>query len=165
MENILSPECFLRACKGWNWPCALNIHSWYFQIYTMAPRHKPAANADTAETPASASDHAVEVEEDVLQIIRSNSFVVDWYGQDDKGNPQNLPLWRKWSITMTLALYVLSTTFSSSVFSAAAAVTAEEFHVKVETMIFGGLSLFMIGFALGPIIFGYGLHRWALYTC
>ncbi|KAF7197973.1 Cercosporin MFS transporter CTB4, partial [Pseudocercospora fuligena] len=123
---------------------------------TMAERNtwKPSATSTIAELPGSDSDRSVEVEEDVLQIIRSDSFVVDWYGQDDKGNPQNLPLWRKWSITMILALYVLSTTFSSSVFSAAAAVTAQEFHVKVETMVFGGTSLFMIGFALGPIIFG-----------
>ena len=122
----------------------------------MAARNtwKPSATSTIAELPGSDSDRSVEVEEDVLEIIRSDSFVVDWYGQDDKGNPQNLPLWRKWSITMILALYVLSTTFSSSVFSAAAAVTAQEFHVKVETMVFGGTSLFMIGFALGPIIFG-----------
>ncbi|KXT10056.1 hypothetical protein AC579_9671 [Pseudocercospora musae] len=115
---------------------------------------KPSATSTIAKLPGSDSDRSVEVDEDVLHIIRSDSFVVDWYGQDDKGNPQNLPLWRKWCITMILALYVLSTTFSSSVFSAAAAVTAQEFHVKVETMVFGGTSLFMIGFALGPIIFG-----------
>lgn len=97
---------------------------------------------------------AAGIEEDVLQVIRSETYVVNWYGPNDKGNPQNLPLWRKWSITMVLALYVLSTTFSSSVFSAAAAVTAQEFHVTTGTMVFGGTSLFMIGFAVGPIIFG-----------
>lgn len=101
--------------------------------------------------------HGIPVDEDeVLERIRGDEFVVDWLGPDDKGNAQNLPMPRKWLITFTLALFVLSTTFSSSVFSAAAAVTAFEYGVTVKTMVFGGTSLFMLGFAVGPIFFGYG---------
>jgi DHA1 family multidrug resistance protein-like MFS transporter len=61
--------------------------------------------------------------------------VVNWYGPEDKGNPQNLPLWRKWLITMSVALSVLTTTFASSAFSAAAVVCSKEFGVSVETMV------------------------------
>ena len=92
-------------------------------------------------------------EEKVIEKIRSDAFVVDWYGPDDPGHPQNLPQWRKWAITMSMALHVLSTTFASSVFSAASRVTAIEFGVRVEVTVLA-TSLFMVGFAIGPTIFG-----------
>jgi hypothetical protein len=66
---------------------------------------------------------------------------------------------------MSIALYVLTTTFASSVFSAAAAVTAHEFGVGVETMVAAGTSMFMLGFAVGPIIFGQVLNIVFLNVC
>lgn len=78
---------------------------------------------------------ADELEEQVLGRIKGDSYIVTWYGPDDKGNPQNLPLWRKWLVTMSVALYVRTTTFASSVFSAAMVETAKEFDVSVETMV------------------------------
>lgn len=55
---------------------------------------------------------------------------------------------------MSIALYVLTTTFASSVFSPAAVVTSREFGVAVEVMVGAGTSMFMLGFAVGPIMFG-----------
>lgn len=92
--------------------------------------------------------------DDIVKLLQSDEFLIEWQGPSDKGNPQNLPIWRKWLITMTLALLVLTTTFSSAVFSVAANVISEEYGVPVETAVFGGTSLFMLGFAVGPIIFG-----------
>lgn len=92
--------------------------------------------------------------DDIVTLLQRDEFLIEWQGPGDKGNPQNLPIWRKWLITMTLALLVLTTTFSSAVFSVAANVISEEYGVPVETAVFGGTSLFMLGFALGPIIFG-----------
>jgi hypothetical protein len=88
-----------------------------------------------SESSGSSSVSAEPFEEAVLDCIKGDNFIVDWYGPTDKGNPQNLPLWRKWLVTMSVALYVLTTTFASSAFSAAVAVTAEEFGVEVETMV------------------------------
>lgn len=88
-----------------------------------------------ASTSSSQNGMADELEEQVLGRIKGDSYIVTWYGPDDKGNPQNLPLWRKWLVTMSVALYVLTTTFASSVFSAAVVVTAKEFGVSVETMV------------------------------
>lgn len=92
--------------------------------------------------------------DDIVTLLQRDEFLVEWQGPSDKGNPQNLPIWRKWLITMTLALLVLTTTFSSAVFSVAATVISEEYGVPVESAVFGGTSLFMLGFAVGPIIFG-----------
>ena len=88
-----------------------------------------------ASASSSQDDIGDGLEEQVLNRIKGDSYVVTWYGTDDKGNPQNLPLWRKWLVTMSVALYVLTTTFASSVFSAAVVATAKEFGVSVETMV------------------------------
>ena len=67
--------------------------------------------------------------------------------------PINMPLWKKWTITMLTALMTAIITFCSSVFSSAAHATAIEFHVS-EVVTLLGLSLFVMGFALGPLAWG-----------
>lgn len=92
--------------------------------------------------------------DEIVTRLQRDEFLIEWQGPSDKRNPQNLPIWRKWLITMTLALLVLTTTFSSAVFSVAANVISQEYGVSVESAVFGSTSLFMLGFAIGPIIFG-----------
>lgn len=98
----------------------------------------------------SSHDAGAALEERVLGAIKSNAFVVEWYGSDDSGNPQNLPYRRKWFITISLALYAHTTTFASSVFGAATHVMAQEFHLPADAIVIGCTSLFMVGFALSP---------------
>jgi DHA1 family multidrug resistance protein-like MFS transporter len=74
--------------------------------------------------------------------------LVDWDGDDDPGNPQNLPEWKKWMITVVAGLMTFSVTFASSVFSTATTVTSQIFGVSSEVMILG-TSLFVLGFAFG----------------
>lgn len=50
-------------------------------------------------------------------------------------------------------MMTVSVTFASSVFSTASSVTAEKFGVSQEVMVLG-TSLFVLGFAFGPIVFG-----------
>jgi len=52
-----------------------------------------------------------------------------------------------------LGLMTVSVTFASSVFSTATRVTARKFHVSEEVMVLG-TSLFVLGFAFGPMVFG-----------
>jgi hypothetical protein len=68
-------------------------------------------------------------------------------------SPFDLPTWRKWVITTLLALMTTAVTFASSVWSAAIAKTSEEFNVS-ETVSLLGVSLYVLGFAVGPIIWG-----------
>ena len=67
--------------------------------------------------------------------------------------PINMALWKKWNITLVTALMTAIITFCSSVFSSAAHATAVEFHVS-EVVTLLGLSLFVLGFALGPLAWG-----------
>lgn len=60
---------------------------------------------------------------------------------------------RKWTITVLLALCTLSSTLCSSIFSATIVVTAREFDTS-ETVMLLGVSLFVLGYALGPLLWG-----------
>ncbi|KAL4750468.1 hypothetical protein BDW72DRAFT_175739 [Aspergillus terricola var. indicus] len=77
--------------------------------------------------------------------------LIEWNGPDDPGNPQNMPHWRKWIITMTLSSMTMWLTFASSVFSTATIVTAQQFGVSTEVMILA-TSLVVFGFAAGPLV-------------
>ncbi|KAI1763132.1 MFS general substrate transporter [Hypoxylon sp. FL1150] len=63
----------------------------------------------------------------------------------------NFPTWKKWAITFCMAFVTLVITFASSVFSTATLVTAKEFRVSTEVMTLG-TSLFVLGFAFGPLV-------------
>lgn len=60
---------------------------------------------------------------------------------------------KKWTITVLLALTTFTSTFCSSIFSATITVTAREFHVSEEITLLG-VSLFVLGYALGPLLWG-----------
>ena len=79
--------------------------------------------------------------------------LVDWDGDDDSGNPLNMPSWKKWLITCTTGIMTFTVTFASSVFSTATQATAMQFGVSPEVMVLG-TSLFVLGFAFGPIVWG-----------
>lgn len=77
----------------------------------------------------------------------------------DPEHPQNLPPWRKWACACSLGAMTFAATFASSVFNAAIPITAREFNVSVETMALA-TSLFVFGFATGPIIMGPASEVW-----
>ncbi|MCJ1402433.1 Citrinin biosynthesis cluster MFS transporter mrr1 [Xylographa trunciseda] len=79
--------------------------------------------------------------------------LITWDGPDDPGNPMNWPLRKKILVTFTFSMTTFVITFSSSVFSTATQVTATEFGVSEEVMTLG-TSLFVLGFAIGPLIWG-----------
>lgn len=60
---------------------------------------------------------------------------------------------RKWMISCLMACCTLTSTFCSSIFSSAIVVTAKEFDTT-ETVMLLGVSLFVVGYALGPLLWG-----------
>ena len=66
----------------------------------------------------------------------------------DHDSPHDFSRVRKWVMTVLLALCTLTTTLCSSIFSSTIVVTAQEFHTS-ETVMLLGVSLFVLGFALG----------------
>ncbi|KAL9100802.1 MAG: hypothetical protein Q9163_003868 [Psora crenata] len=82
-----------------------------------------------------------------------NHHLITFDGPQDPGNPTEWSRHYKCMITFILAGMTFVTTFTSSIFSTAIDATAEEFHMSTEVMTLG-TSLFLLGFTLGPIIWG-----------
>lgn len=72
---------------------------------------------------------------------------------DDNEDPMKFPVWKKWTTTVLTTSTTLSVTFGSSVFSSAVGVMSKEFGVSEIVMLLG-VSLYVTGFALGPLLWG-----------
>ncbi|KIN05524.1 hypothetical protein OIDMADRAFT_38051 [Oidiodendron maius Zn] len=81
--------------------------------------------------------------------------LIEWDGPDDPDNPMNWGRTKKWIVTVMLGLMTFCVTFASSVFSNATVPTAKEYGVSTEVTTLG-TSLFVLGFAIGPLIWGPG---------
>ncbi|KAL1961145.1 hypothetical protein VTO42DRAFT_3090 [Malbranchea cinnamomea] len=79
--------------------------------------------------------------------------LVEWSGESDPENPMNWSLARKWYTTMMLSMLTFCITFSSSIFSQATQVAADEFGVST-TVTTLATSFVVLGFGLGPLLWG-----------
>ncbi|KAI0880821.1 polyamine transporter 1 [Annulohypoxylon maeteangense] len=77
-------------------------------------------------------------------------FVVDFLPDDPK-NPMKFSEAKKWGITAMQAIAVLAVTFVSTAYTGGISEVIKEFHISEEVAILG-VSLFVIGFAIGPLI-------------
>lgn len=96
------------------------------------------------------------IDDDVLNYKYEGSgttedpFVVTWI-PDDAGNPMNWNRGLKWTIALIAATECFVTSFSSSAFSGTLRELVTEFHTST-TLLIAGISLFVLGFALGPLL-------------
>ena len=77
-------------------------------------------------------------------------FLVEWIPNDPR-NPMEWSQAYKWFIIMTVAIATLAVAFVSSAYSGATAQVIDEFHISSEVATLG-ISLFVLGFALGPLL-------------
>ncbi|KAJ8118388.1 hypothetical protein ONZ43_g4001 [Nemania bipapillata] len=77
-------------------------------------------------------------------------YVVDFL-PDDTRNPFLFPAWYKWSITVFKAIAVLAVAFVSTAYSSAVGEIVDEFHITSPELAISGISLFVLGFAVGPV--------------
>ncbi|KAM0719288.1 hypothetical protein Q7P37_005193 [Cladosporium fusiforme] len=116
-----------------------------------APRDSESFDEKDEEADESAG--AENATAPALQPETEESNIVGWDGPQDPENPQNWSSKYKWTALMTLACMTFVVSFASSIFSTATVVTAEEFGVSQEVMILG-VTFYVVGFALGPLVFG-----------
>ena len=69
----------------------------------------------------------------------------------DPRNPMLFCMWKKWSITLMVAFATLAVAFVSSAYSGATEQVIAEFHCSTEVATLG-ISLFVLGFAVGPLL-------------
>ncbi|KAH6886879.1 putative MFS multidrug transporter [Thelonectria olida] len=84
------------------------------------------------------------------QGTEQDPFVVE-FQRDDPDNPMNWSQFRKWFITTIVTLSVFAVTFTSSAYSVSSDDLIREFQVGPQVFVLG-VSLFVIGFAIGPAV-------------
>jgi DHA1 family multidrug resistance protein-like MFS transporter len=122
-------------------------------VNTAAPSQAPSIHGSNEDRDrdlenAITTEKVLSRVQQVLACADPITHVVGWDGEDDPANPMNFPRSKKWIMTMSLAAITFCVSFSSSVFSTATTVTAEEFGISLEVMILG-VSLYVLGFACG----------------
>ena len=70
---------------------------------------------------------------------------------NDPRNPLRFSIFHKWAITLMVAFALLAVSFTSSVYSGGVVEIIEEFHCSEEVAALG-ISLFVLGFAIGPLL-------------
>lgn len=96
------------------------------------------------------------IDDDVLNYkydgsgTQEDPYVVTWI-PDDAGNPMNWGKSLKWTIAMIAATECFATAFSSSAFSGTIRQLIVHFQAST-TLLTAGISLFVLGFALGPLL-------------
>lgn len=80
----------------------------------------------------------------------NNPFVLE-YIKNDPRDPLNLPTWKKWVSTSIAGFSILAVAFASSAFTGGIPGVIEEFNISSEVSTLG-ISLYVLGFALGPLL-------------
>ncbi|KAG0128968.1 major facilitator superfamily domain-containing protein [Tuber indicum] len=88
---------------------------------------------------------------DASEFIDIDKELVTWDGPEDPENPRNFPTVKKWRITLVIGMYTFVSPFASSVAAPAAQEYAAEFGITSPTIASMTVSIFLIGFALGPL--------------
>lgn len=73
------------------------------------------------------------------------------YIPDDPRNPMEFPTWKKWMITILVAVATLAVAFVSSAYTGGIEQILRQFAVSEEVVTLG-VSLFVLGFAIGPLL-------------
>ncbi|CZR67442.1 related to synaptic vesicle transporter SVOP and related transporters (major facilitator superfamily) [Phialocephala subalpina] len=77
-------------------------------------------------------------------------YIVEFLHNDPR-NPRNFPIWGKWFITILVAVATLGVTFDSSAYTGGIRHIMQQFSVSQEVATLG-VSLFVLGFAIGPLL-------------
>ncbi|KAI1402403.1 MFS general substrate transporter [Hypoxylon fuscum] len=80
----------------------------------------------------------------------ADPYLVKWI-PDDPRNPMNFSPLRRWFITIIVAVSTLGVTLVSSAYSGGIAEIMAAFQISQEVAILG-VSLFVVGFAIGPLL-------------
>ncbi|KAI1344548.1 major facilitator superfamily domain-containing protein [Xylariaceae sp. FL0016] len=80
--------------------------------------------------------------------------LVAWDGPKDPENPMNWTTRRKWAVSAVVSLFTLMAPISSSSVSPALKQLSKELHMSNEIETEMALSIFVLGFAIGPLFFG-----------
>lgn len=118
------------------------------------PSHTTSTSTSTNTSGMSSDTITNDVDISKLETQKSNSDrKVVLFLQDDPANPQNWLFMKKCWVTCQLCLLTLSIYIGSAIYTSGEQGIVQQFHVStvVATL---GLTLFVLGYGLGPMILG-----------
>lgn len=86
-------------------------------------------------------------------ITEMDGRTVVSFDEDDKANPYNWPIPKKLYVVIVGIMMVMNSTIGSALPSGASGVVAKDFHVESEELLVLPVSIYLIGYILGPMIF------------
>ena len=117
-----------------------------------------AEKADERSSNSSAADNRdIEKAEPIATATEENQEVQDpnivfWDGPDDPANPQNWSPGLKWGNVAVLSIITLLTPLASSMFAPGVPRVMADFDVSSQLLATFVVSVYLLGFALGPLI-------------
>ncbi|KAF5372341.1 hypothetical protein D9615_009305 [Tricholomella constricta] len=84
----------------------------------------------------------------------NDAVIVDWDGPKDPANPKNWPYRRKWAATLVVSSFTFISPVSSSMVAPATSQVASDFGVTQNVVIAMMTSIFVLGYAMGPLFLG-----------
>ncbi|KAI3390705.1 hypothetical protein diail_8809 [Diaporthe ilicicola] len=80
--------------------------------------------------------------------------LVAWNGPNDPENPKNWPRGKKWTTTMLVSAFTFISPVSSSMVAPALEIMARDLGITSSVESAMTLSIFVLAFAIGPLVFG-----------
>ncbi|KAL9094448.1 MAG: hypothetical protein Q9165_003298 [Trypethelium subeluteriae] len=77
--------------------------------------------------------------------------IVDWDGPDDPMNPMNWPAGRRWGMIAVVSAITFLTPLGSSMFAPGVPLVMKDFHSTNEYLAGFVVSVYVLGFAFGPL--------------
>ncbi|KAL5329826.1 hypothetical protein ACEPPN_003345 [Leptodophora sp. 'Broadleaf-Isolate-01'] len=88
-----------------------------------------------------------------LTLDNGVQSVVDWDGEDDPANPHNWSAQWRWGNVCLISMITIITPLASSMFAPAVPDMMKDFQTDSPAMASLVVSVYVIGFALGPLLF------------
>ncbi|KAI4112144.1 MAG: hypothetical protein LQ339_000152 [Xanthoria mediterranea] len=153
-QALPSPELTLKT------PSAAEDHT---QRSSHSPDGQESAPEDATRTEAS---HQLEEGDTAVSDPAKSPRIIIFFPRGDPENPYNWSTGRKIFILFLGIVAVVNSTLGSSLPSGAVDHLAEYFHVKSQAQLVLPISLFLVGYVLGPVVFAplsesYG-RRWVM---
>lgn len=108
--------------------------------------------ADLEQAFAAASEPSPWPEPVIPVRTAEGVILVDWYTTDDKANPQNWSKTKKGLVTLLICIYTTAVYTGSAIYTPSAEGVMERFGVGATAAALG-ISLFVLAYGLGPLIF------------
>ncbi|ESZ92119.1 hypothetical protein SBOR_7498 [Sclerotinia borealis F-4128] len=128
---------------------------------SIAPPPRPLSLTDTTYQGASDAEMGVTTtslihvhDDEVTEQLRipELSNVVSWDSDSDPLNPMNWSTSKRWANTVVISIMTFSTPLASTMFAPGVPLVMDEFHSTntiLQTLV---VSIFVLGFAMGPLI-------------